>query len=77
MNCGPIVLLAGALGGEGSIDTLAGTMGHGGTDGIGKAARFHSPGSLAIDSAENLYVADERCVPNCPMPARIDTDHII
>ncbi len=35
----------------------AGTYGY--TDGVGTAARFSFPNSLALDSAGNLYVADE------------------
>ena len=48
---------------EGIMSTLAGNMvAHstrsGSADGQGAAAEFSSPGSLAIDSAGNLYVAD-------------------
>ena len=41
------------------VTTLAGTAGvKGGNDGLGAAASFESPGSLAIDSAGNIYVTD-------------------
>lgn len=41
------------------VTTLAGVALSSGTnDGIGRAARFHNPGSIAVDSANNLYVAD-------------------
>lgn len=48
---------------DGIFSTLAGNMvAHstrsGSTDGQGAAAEFSSPGSLAIDSAGNLYVSD-------------------
>ena len=43
----------------GAVTTLAGTAGStGNVDGTGAAARFAGPSSLAIDSADNLYVAD-------------------
>jgi len=41
------------------VTTLAGTAGSSGSaDGTGKAARFHSPGSVAVDGVGNVYVAD-------------------
>jgi sugar lactone lactonase YvrE len=44
----------------GSVLTLAGSAGNSGTaDGNGSAARFNFPGGLAVDSAGNVYVADE------------------
>ena len=46
LSCGPLELLAGALGGSGNID------------GTGAAARFASPYGPAVDAAGNLYVAD-------------------
>ena len=43
----------------GDVHTFAGSPGHvGHTDGIGSAARFAIPTGLAIDSHDNLYVAD-------------------
>ena len=44
----------------GSVTTLAGTAGQRGSyDGAGAVALFSNPNGLAIDSAHNLYVADE------------------
>jgi sugar lactone lactonase YvrE len=44
---------------DGIVSTLAGSAGKsGGDDGNGAAARFGGGGSLAIDGAGNLYVAD-------------------
>lgn len=44
---------------DGAVSTLAGTVGgKGSTDGIGAAARFNSPHSLALDAAGSLYVTD-------------------
>jgi sugar lactone lactonase YvrE len=42
---------------DGVVTTLAGGM-VGSTDGTGAAARFYGPGSMAMDTAGNLYVAD-------------------
>jgi NHL repeat len=43
----------------GAVTTLAGLAGVNGTaDGVGGAARFNQPWSLAVDSAGNIYVAD-------------------
>jgi hypothetical protein len=43
----------------GIVTTLAGTFNEeGSADGIGEAARFNSPDSLAIDASNNIYVAD-------------------
>lgn len=43
----------------GVVTTVAGTAGKsGGADGTGAAARFTNPWGLAIDGAENIYVAD-------------------
>jgi len=102
VSCGPIALLAGALGGvgyndgqgadarfysprdvatdsagnvyvadaynstirkitpAGVVSTFAGTAGQfGSVDGTGSEARFNTPGSVAVDSAGNVYVADD------------------
>lgn len=43
----------------GVVSTLAGSAGSdGSTDGLGSAARFIGPTSLAVDANDNLYVAD-------------------
>jgi hypothetical protein len=44
----------------GVVTTLAGTAGMAGSaDGTGAAARFNSPSGAAVDSAGNVYVADQ------------------
>ena len=44
----------------GVVTTLAGNAGHPGTNnGAGTNAQFSSPSGLAVDSATNIYVADE------------------
>ena len=44
---------------EGVVSTLAGCVGHaGGADGVGSAVRFKDPTGVAVDSAGNIYVAD-------------------
>ncbi len=44
---------------DGTVTTFAGAaMVHGTNDGVGAEARFYGPEGLAIDSADNLYVAD-------------------
>jgi len=43
----------------GGVTTLAGLAGaQGSADGTGSAARFYSPGGVAVDSTGNVYVAD-------------------
>jgi sugar lactone lactonase YvrE len=43
----------------GAVSTLAGMSGvSGNADGVGASARFNDPRGIAIDSANNLYVAD-------------------
>jgi sugar lactone lactonase YvrE len=43
----------------GQVTTLAGEAGKAGAeDGIGTAAHFHSPAGIAVDNANNVYVAD-------------------
>jgi len=43
----------------GTVTTLAGEAGMAGSaDGLGSAARFNFPYGVAVDSAENVYVAD-------------------
>src|SRR5215469_5824207 len=44
---------------DGQVTTLAGLAGTSGTnDGLGAAARFFGPNSLAVDPQGNVYVAD-------------------
>ncbi len=44
---------------DGIVSPFAGSMGVAGTnDGTGAAARFNQPNGIAIDGADNLYVAD-------------------
>jgi len=44
----------------GSVSTLAGTTGVGGSaDGVGPAAQFNRPIGIAVDGAGNVYVADQ------------------
>jgi DNA-binding beta-propeller fold protein YncE len=40
------------------VKTIAGTLSCGGVDGLGKEASFCRPRGIAIDAANNLYVAD-------------------
>jgi sugar lactone lactonase YvrE len=42
----------------GVVTTFAGTGTFGNSDGVGPAASFNSPNSIAIDSSGNIYVAD-------------------
>jgi sugar lactone lactonase YvrE len=46
-----------AISKAGVVSTIAGSA-EGFTDGLGIAARFHTPSGLAIDAAGNIYVAD-------------------
>lgn len=43
---------------NGSVSKLAGEGTHGFADGVGVAARFSNPTGLALDSTNNVYVAD-------------------
>ncbi len=44
---------------DGTVTTFAGMAGlPGSTDGTGSAARFRGPAQIAIDSSDNIYVAD-------------------
>ncbi len=44
---------------EGLVNTFAGLAGvSGNTDGVGNAARFYYPSGVAVDSADNVFVAD-------------------
>ena len=44
----------------GTVTLLAGSAGYSGsTDGTGSAARFDTPGAIAVDPAGNVYVADK------------------
>ena len=48
------------IGSSGVVSTLAGLAGGSGSDdGTGSAARFSGPTGVAVDSAGNVYVADE------------------
>jgi sugar lactone lactonase YvrE len=47
----------------GMVTTFAGTAGESGVvDGIGQAARFDGPGSVATDNAGNIYVAEDTTI---------------
>ncbi|MFC5513893.1 gluconolaconase [Massilia jejuensis] len=43
---------------DGSVTTLAGDGQPGNADGVGRAARFHAPVGVAVDTRGNVYVAD-------------------
>lgn len=48
---------------DGVVTTLAGLAGvPGDTDGTGSNARFRSPSGMAVDSAGNIYVADNETI---------------
>jgi sugar lactone lactonase YvrE len=42
-----------------TFTTLAGSASYGSSDGLGSAARFNSPSGVAVDTAGNVYVADQ------------------
>ncbi|MDP7502156.1 MAG: NHL repeat-containing protein, partial [SAR324 cluster bacterium] len=47
------------IGPSGNVETIAGTIGESGTtDGLGTSAKFNMPSGVAIDSSQNIYVAD-------------------
>ncbi|MBI2516186.1 MAG: immunoglobulin domain-containing protein [Opitutae bacterium] len=59
---------------DGTVTTLAGSAGQSGyVDGTGAAARFDSPGDLALDHAGNLYVIDARATIRKVTPAGVVT----
>jgi WD40 repeat protein len=43
---------------DGTLTTLAGNGSPGNADGIGTSAQFNSPSAIAVDSENNVYVAD-------------------
>jgi DNA-binding beta-propeller fold protein YncE len=42
-----------------TFTTFAGYFGYGSTDGTRSDARFYYPNGVAVDSADNVYVADQ------------------
>jgi sugar lactone lactonase YvrE len=57
--CGLLILSSHALQAQSlAFNTLAGYAGHGSADGTGNRSAFNNPGSVALDGAGNLYVAD-------------------
>jgi len=60
---------------NGTVTTFAGSIGNpGSADGTGSNARFQNPTSLAVDSAGNLYVADQgNCTIRRVSPAGVVT----
>lgn len=44
----------------GSVSIFAGNGSSGNSDGLGTNASFNSPGGIAIDASDNLYVADQQ-----------------
>jgi streptogramin lyase len=62
---------------DGVVTTLAGKAGrYGKVDGVGSAARFEDPASVAVDFAGNLYVADEAGHRICKL-SPVDTNWVV
>jgi sugar lactone lactonase YvrE len=60
MSIDPTAAVGSAIQVGGVVSTLAGTSGlYGSSNGTGSAARFNSPSGVAVDSAGDVYVADE------------------
>jgi hypothetical protein len=54
-----VILKVAPVGTNWAVSTIAGLAGsYGSNDGTNNAARFDSPGGVAVDAADNLYVAD-------------------
>jgi len=61
---------------DGTVTTIAGTAGTAGTvDGVGLAAQFNSPQSLAVDKDGNLFIADagSNAIRKITLPAGVVT----